>query len=447
MATKNVISTIPSNLMYFDPVTEVNILEGGFTEFINPISGHDGRTSTTPLKFVLVGTDSYIDLSKTHLVLRCKFTGTFNKDNDNNLAPTKTNVAKTKLGPVNAIAHALFKSIRIKLGNTNITSGDTDYGYKAFLQLLFNTNKAAQDTYFKLIGWETDKPGQFDSLTANTPLTTRRDQWSDAGEIEFVMKLHSALFFHDKAIPPYIDTEIELMRHPNPNFYLMYAEGGNFSVEITKAVLLCQKTKLAPEFSAGIEITMRQDQEPIIFNLNDSYVGNYVINQGVYNYHNDTLFLGKSPKRIIIGFVDSLAYNGHRAKNPFNFQNFDIEAVRLTKNGIDFPHPPIETNWDADLYKEAYHYLCASVQGDYNDAVLHITPEAFKSGTTLYSYDMSPDQRGSADLHNAANKPSVIKFEVKFRTAPTSPIQMIVYYEMDTHIVIDYKRNVMVTHQ
>lgn len=446
MASKNVVSTIPSNLMYFDPVTEVNILEGGFTEFINPISGHDGRTSTTPLKFVLIGTDSYIDLSKTHLVLRCKFTGEHNKNDNTNKGPTKANSNITKLGPVNAIAHALFKSIRIKLGNTNITTGDTDYGYKAFLQLLFNTNKAAQDTYFQLIGWETDAPGKFDDL-ANPALLSRRGKWTDKGEIEFVMKLHSALFFHDKAIPPYIDTEIELMRHPNPSFYLMYAEGGDFSVEITKAVLMCQKTKLAPEFSAGIEMTMRQAEEPIIFNLNDSYVGNYVINQGVFNYHNDTLFLGKSPKRIIFGFVDSKAYNGNIGMNPFNFQNFDIESVRLTKNGLDFPHPPIETNWTEDQYKEAYHYLCASVQGDYNDAVLQITPQAFKEGTTLYSYDMSPDQRGSADLHNAANKPSVIKFEVTFKTAPTSPIQLIVYYEMDTHVVIDYKRNVMVTHQ
>jgi hypothetical protein len=243
-----------------------------------------------------------------------------------------------------------------------------------------------------------------------------------------------------------MDIEIELLRHPSSSFYLMHIAGAKFDVEITKAFLHCQKLHVIPDYVAGIEEMLRKNNENIIFPLNDAYVGNFVINSGVYNYHNDTLFLGRIPKRIIIGFVTSEAYNGSPTKNPFNFQKFDIQYVRLTKNGVDYPHPPLIIDWDSNQYKQAYHYLCSSVQGDYNDAVLNLTPSEFSQGYTLFSYDMSPDQRGSVDLHNAANKPSQIKFEIRFKTPPANPIQMIVYFESDTILSFDYKRNVMVTH-
>lgn len=455
MSAPHSVSTIPSNLMYFEALPQVNVYEGSHIEYINPISGTDGSQPGSPLKFVITGTENFVDLAKTYLILRVKINGkriVKISDAEVEKTPAITDLEHTHLTPVNILPHALFKQVRIKLGNQNITGGDTDYAYKAYLQLLFNTNQDAQDTYFKLCGWEKDPANMHDNVTWNTnkmsneSANKRRKLMSDAGEAEYVMKIHSALFFHDKAIPPYMDIEIEMLRHPTSAFHLMYADGGDFSVEITKAYLQVQKLHVVPEYVAGIEEMLRKNNENIVFPLNDAYVGNYVINANVYNYHNDTLFLGRIPKRIIIGFVEGKAYNGNNKLNPFNFQDFKIEYVRLTKNGLDYPHPPLIIDWSKDYYKQAYHYLCASVQGDYNDAVLHITPQEFKQGYTLFSYDMSPDQRGSVDLHNAANKPSQIKFEVRFKEAPTEPIQMIVYFETDTIISFDYKRNVMVTH-
>jgi hypothetical protein len=458
MSAPHAVSTIPSNLMYFEALPQVNVYEGSHIEYLNPISGTDGAQPGSPLKFVITGTENFVDLAKTYLILRCKLNGKATvKENGSDVDKSVklSDLAATKLTPVNILPHALFKQIRIKLGNQNITGGDTDYAYKAYLQLLFNTNQDAQDTYFKLCGWEKDPADMHDNVDLNTATVKqmanesankRRKLMSDDGEAEYVMKIHSALFFHDKAIPPYLDIEIEMLRHPTSAFHLMHIAGANFSVEITKAYLQVQKLHVVPEYVAGIEEMLRKNNENITFPLNDAYVGNYVINQGVYNYHNDTLFLGRIPKRIIIGFVEGVAYNGSCIHNPFNFQDFNIEYVRLTKNGLDYPHPPLIIDWDKDHYKQAYHYLCSSVQGDYNDAVLHITPQEFKQGYTLFSYDMSPDQRGSVDLHNAANKPSQIKFEVRFKTPTAHPIQMIVYFETDTIISFDYKRNVMVTH-
>jgi hypothetical protein len=443
--------------MYFEALPQVNVYEGSHVEYINPISGAEGAEPGSPLKFVIIGNENFVDLAKTYLVLRCKLKGAITlkiASTDTETTPKIADLQHNKLTPVNILPHALFKSVRIKLGNQNITAGDTDYAYKAYLQLLFNTNQSAQDTYFKLCGWEKDPPNMHDNIDVNstTKLMTnegankRRKLWTDEGEVEFVMKIHSALFFHDKAIPPYMDIEIELLRHPSSAFYLMHIAGAKFDVEITKAFLHCQKLHVIPDYVAGIEEMLRKNNENIIFPLNDAYVGNFVINSGVYNYHNDTLFLGRIPKRIIIGFVTSEAYNGSPTKNPFNFQKFDIQYVRLTKNGVDYPHPPLIIDWDSNQYKQAYHYLCSSVQGDYNDAVLNLTPSEFSQGYTLFSYDMSPDQRGSVDLHNAANKPSQIKFEIRFKTPPANPIQMIVYFESDTILSFDYKRNVMVTH-
>ena len=62
------------------------------------------------------------------------------------------------------------------------------------------------------------------------------------------------------------------------------------------------------------------------------------INVGVTSEQFENVIKGTLPKRIIIGMVESDAYNGSLNKNPFNFQNFNIESLTVSINGDTIPY-------------------------------------------------------------------------------------------------------------
>ncbi|UYV82309.1 hypothetical protein LAZ67_21001677 [Cordylochernes scorpioides] len=72
---------------------------------------------------------------------------------------------------------------------------------------------------------------------------------------------------------------------------------------------------------------------------------------------------------------------------------------------------------------------------------LNITPEEFQNGLTLFAFDTTPDLCAS-DLHSSATQNSNISLEVKFSSALTSTINIILYSEFQSEIHIDKLRQV-----
>ena len=63
------------------------------------------------------------------------------------------------------------------------------------------------------------------------------------------------------------------------------------------------------------------------------------------------------PSRIIIGLVDSDAFNGLNKKNTFNFQHFNLTSVQFQVESVEFkPYKPFETDFSTQNYTEAYFF-------------------------------------------------------------------------------------------
>ena len=54
------------------------------------------------------------------------------------------------------------------------------------------------------------------------------------------------------------------------------------------------------------------------------------IGGGVMTDKFENMIKGPLPKRIVLGMVESAAYNGQLNKNPFNFQSFRVKEIPLT---------------------------------------------------------------------------------------------------------------------
>ena len=452
------IREIPSSFHLWESEPLNDIVEEPILDPINPQSGFEARTSGT-LKFLLNGNDTFIDLRRSYIELKFKLIGSKTikeGEKDVQVDTTLTMINKSKLSVVNNIAHSLWKWIRIRLGNQTVTLGESGYGHLAYIQLLCNSTQEAQDTYFQVTGWKKDVAGKMDSSVDstspstenNTSLYSRREAFFDhtTGIGHFRMKPHCGLMFMNKKIIPFLDIEVELARHDNPDFFCKSAFDRTYNIEILHAKYHVQRYKCSAAYVAGVERMLKVHALP--YKYPDFHINTCTIPANTSNYSNDNLFHGNVPGKIIFAFVKTANFNGQRTSNPFNFDHFNIQSFRLLKNGVDYPYPELITDFNAvpPAFLDAYHQLMMNMNADYNEHVVSITPKEFGNGYLLFSFNMNADQDADYNLFNPMHRPSQIRADIRFASNLTNSVQMIVYYESPTLVTVDFARRVVVTH-
>ena len=114
------------------PPTQVS-LEKGYWMDHQPVSSvSDGG----PITFFSPGTEDYVDLSETILVVRAKIT----KANGADLDPDE------KVGIVNNFLHSLFKQVDVFLKEKQVNQALGTYAYRAYLVTLLNYGPAAKQS-------------------------------------------------------------------------------------------------------------------------------------------------------------------------------------------------------------------------------------------------------------------------------------------------------------
>ena len=449
------INEIPSNLNLWETPTQKTVIENSYIDIINPQSGFEARSNGT-LKFTIPGNDSFVNLFKSDIYLKLKLVGV-GKIGETDVNTKWSKIKVSKLSVVNNIAHSLFKSIKVRVANQDITISDDCYGYKAYLQILLNSTEESQKTYYKVNGWIKDKAGKMNEMVSDTAETCenpavieRRKLFTDEdGIAEVFLKPHVGICFLDKSIIPYTDIEFELTRHDNNDFYMCHNAASHlFDIEILEAKYWVQRYKCQKNYVSDVEKMIIE--HPLTYRIKDSFVNNFSIPQGLSNYSNDNLFYsGSVPERIIFLFIPTTAYNGNAKENPFDFRHFEIESIKLMKNGQLYPTPEILTNFKTTpfLFIPAYNRFMKSIGSDYNSHTTSITTEEYHNGFYITSYLMAPDQESGSDLSSITNSPSQIRVDIRFGTPLPEPVQMLVYFESETTMMLNVKREALVMHK
>ena len=112
------------------PPTQVSLEKGLWIDHQPVFSVSDGG----PITFLSPGTEDYVDLAKTILVVRAKVT----KANGNNLAQDQ------HVSIVNNFLHNLFKQVDVFLKEKQVTQATGTYAYRAHLETLLNYGPAAR---------------------------------------------------------------------------------------------------------------------------------------------------------------------------------------------------------------------------------------------------------------------------------------------------------------
>lgn len=434
----------------FSPrIDKKNIAESSHYEIHHPINALD-RHNNAPINFLIRGTEDYINFEGTRVLLKGKFVG---KIPQHKLpAPasggTETQVAEalatspgTKFGPINLFGHTIFKSVDISLNGTSITMADQNYAYRAYIQTLFNNTPDSLAKTQTLAGWGKDTPGKMDSTdpAVNGGMRVRRDRANTEGEVTLEFQVAHPLFQMVELFPSKIDINVTFHKNENKNFYMMYNDavpGTSFDFEITSLVFIFHKIKVTKEYALAVEQILNEGV-PIEYIWADSKIDVHQLPTNVPYLHRDHITYGHLPRRLLLGFVATDAYNGTPKKNPFNFHHFGARKIALYKNGLEFPRPPFQLDMAKKGYTDLFYHMLQTFHAINSPFTMDINETDLENGYFFPAWEFSGDQMGGDIPMSMLNQGTNIHLTVEFGANLDAAVSMIVYYELDMRVAVN----------
>ena len=210
---------------------------------------------------------------------------------------------------VNNALHSIFESTEVYVGHQATTKVDKHNAYIGYINTLINYGQQSLHTYHHLSGWSKDTAGEMDSLEKtlnayNNKALTIREQMLEKGVKaytgEFIGRICSPIFEQERIIPTQVPLRI-ILKKGNDKFYLIHEEG-EFALTITEAELIIRKVSLIPSIKESY-MKLMDDGNPAQYFLKTPSINYYSIQSGSTQFMRDDLFMGKLPRRIIIGMV------------------------------------------------------------------------------------------------------------------------------------------------
>ncbi len=449
------------------PPTQTSLEKGRWIDY-HPLSSVENDEG--PITFLVAGTDDYVDLSKTILVVEGKVV---KADGTNLSGDEQANIA-----PVNNFLHSLFKQVDVYLNGKQVTPAMGTYAYRAYMETLLNYDVSAKKSQLTTALYYKDTPGHMDETgslpsektityaTAQTPGKTplatstfklqvpgsgnqgfaKRHQFIQSGKLLTMGgPIFVDAFMGNRLLLNMVDIKLILNRSSD-QFCLMDKNSVaiNAKVKLTDVILKVRKVRVSQSVSVAHELALKQ--MPAIYPIRRVECKAFVAPVNIPSIRKDNIFTGTIPKSFVFGLLDAEAFNGSHGKNPFYFRNYDVTSVTLTSNGEELPFKQLNLSYknNKENFTQAYNTLFSGTgKMNYNTG-LDISREDYPEGYTLYAFDLTPDMCGASPYFNTIQRGS-LTVDITFAAGslPTTAVAMVCYGEFENVIQIDSERNVM----
>ena len=422
------------------PPTQNDILGGQFLEY-KPLNA---VTTDGPLEFTVQGTpDSYLDLAQTQLYVRAKIT-----------LPDGANIpVDAPVGPSNLFLHSMFNQIDVHLNDRLVSAASNTYAYRAMIETLLTYGSDAKTSHLTAGLFYKDTAQRLDAAdptlndaNVNFGLKKRYQFTRESREVDMVGMIHGDIFCQEKFLLGGVDLKLKFHRSKN-EFCLLSGfqpipNQPEYKVQIMDATLFVRSCKLNPT------LTMSHAKElekgvTAKYPIRRVDVKSLSIPQGNLSFVGESLFSGQIPKRIVFGLVDNTAYNGAYAKNPYNFQHYNLNYIALHCNGETVPWKPLRPRFQEgpNGHIMAFQTLFQGTNNLHKDQGILIDREDFSAGYSLFAFDLSPDASDEAHLNLVRN--GSIRLELQFGVALPRTINLVVYAEWESILEITKARSIL----
>ena len=409
------------------PPTQTAVQDGLWVEYY-PLAT---LAAGAPIEFAVSGaTADYIDLSNTYLYVKAKV-----------LRQDGTNPpADAVFAPVNYWLHSLFSQVDVLLNNTLVTPSENTYPYRAYIESTLNYGREAKTTHLTSALYYQDTASQMNSLNAdnNAGFRERHARAVAGRDVDMIGRLHCDIFHQERYLLNNVDIKIRLI--PSKNTFNIMAAADNFKSIISHASMFVRKVRLNPAVTLSHAKALERGTAK--YPLKRVVVKTFSIPRGNVSVVQDNLFLSQTPNRLVIGLVDSAAFNGESTSNPFNFQTLGLSFLSLYLDGKQVPSKPLQPNFVTGQYVRSFFNLMVSSGLANQDAGSNISRQDFAGGFALYSMDLTPSLIDDNQLFELV-KSGALRMELKFDAPLAQSVTVVVWAEMDSVLEIDRNRTVL----
>ena len=413
-------------------------------------------TGINPVDFQIDPQEDFVDLSRSYFEIQWNV-----KKSDGN---DTANTDKTYF--VNNLAHSLFKQISVRLNGTLISPQTDTYAYKAYLETLLNYNRDDGETILAPQCWNNiiDIP---DALTANQQTQTHDDFKALDEEQQLVVKTfqkkveefsgdivkvfsfvpHIEVFHLSKLLIPGVQTGIK-MYFNSPDFWSMRYTGAVAlrlqEADIKLKLYLCQ-VKVNDDVYRELMSTVESGRQMVTYPTVRSEIRTYNILDGTRHVEINNPFHNRLPNMVVVGLVESAAFNGDIGKYPFSFKTFNLSSIQQLVRGESYPYETLElvynsTSTDHRGYRQflqATGCLCKSrgnmVRGKDWGKGKHCTLFVYENAANgcLNSPILNPQLSGE------------IRLVLDFAANQGDNVTAIIYGEFENKLEIDNNKTVL----
>jgi hypothetical protein len=414
------------NFDVFSGITVEKAMKRGYEHQLLPISS---TGSEGPYEFHIPPSNEYIFFPHTRLYIKGRIT-----KSDGTACAATDNYSGVNLFP-----QTLFKQVDVKIGDTNTSYQDQLYPYKAYFETLLSYG--ANDNERNHLGacslYIRDDVGNVDG-TDNSAYEKRKTILSDSKLFDFSIPLHADIMQSVRVLPPNIPVRIILTRN-NDEFSLMTQTAAlNLKIEIRSIRLYIRKIEADPTLYKAHQLQLLK--APIHLPFTRCILKKYLISQNSTNAFITNVFKDVLPRQVIIGLVDQTRVDGRKKYSPFYFEPAGLNYINLKIDGQNYPANPYQPDFAGGLFCRELRALYDNIGIHTTDSSVGVSKEEFKSGTTLFAYDLTPDMCNGWHIHDIQG--GSIDLEMSFSAALTKAMSVIVYASFETAITIDKDHHV-----
>ena len=376
-------------------------------------------------------------LHKSYIVVTCKIT----KANGDPVTDAAIDVTI-----VNNVIDSLFQQIDVELGDKQVSDNNILYPYRAYMENTLSYSQEAQNTWMRGTCYSKDTAGKFDSVSKKDDATNQgtKDRGAlflQSAEVQLRARPHCDIFLQDRAILPNSKLVIKLI--PSKDTFVLLQPGATaeqHKIKITDVRLDLFVMQLSDSLNIAIQkMLLTTNARYPITRVTMKHLS---IPSASTNVLQDNLFLGKIPKRVILGLVSDASMGGGYVLNPFNFAHYNLNYLVLNVNGEMVPSKPLTPDFAGKKYLREYNMMFEGMRNQFSNTPVNINYTEFGNGYAFYVFDLTAHGHSGcmSSKHNGT-----IRIEAKFSAATTAVIDLICFAEYDTEIEIDKFNQVITT--
>ena len=422
------------------------------------------NTGRRPILFTVPASEDYYDMNESFLEVkvRLRTAGTGGISSAEGAASDANNSKYVYC--VNNFGHTLFSQMNVNFNGVLMSEQSNAYHYKAYIETLLNYSREEGKSFLASQGWvnEVHVKDELTPTNAGNNDEPNPDNWDGKTGLKaltgrllgnayhtFLVRPHLEVFRTGKCLVPGIQMDLELFLNYS-QLFLFGTPDTTTSVhkkiptladdDIQVTLHLLKVTLNASVYSRLQKERQLGKNKTVKYPVVRSEIRTFSFDGRSTRFEQDNVFVGRVPDRVIVGLVDSRAYNGTLTRYPFAFQKFGVTRIRQTVEGEEYPYKALELTGNSsaeDLL--GYDRLVTAMGAHKSHKPTMILPSDWGQGKncTLFMFNNVPS--GDADNPHTRNPRQTgnVRYVIEFREAIDHNITVVIWSEYENLYEID----------